>query len=183
MDKRIEEKMNEKKKAGWEIQREDGQERRIRQEKVWSPVYWKGSYTVEAAAILPITLFVLAALILCSFYVHDRVVFQSIACEIVAAGSNCYTEKEQKTVIGDLKKDVKEKRFLGSRHISSNVSSGKKEINASFSASYPMPGMAVQYFSGGVLKIKKGWSGKKEDPAEMIRIIRGAEKILSKSTG
>lgn len=156
---------------------------RKQQKKEEGAAYWKGSYTVEAAAILPITLFVLAALILCSFYVHDRVVFQSIACEIVAAGSNCYTEKEQKSVTNDLKKGVKEKRFLGSRNISSNVSLGKKEINASFSASYPMPGMAVRYFSKGTLKIKKSWSGKKQDPAEMIRVIRGAEKILNRSFG
>ncbi len=145
--------------------------------------YWRGSYTVEAAVVVPITFFVLAALILCGFYVHDRVVFQSIACEITAAGSNYCTEKEQKKVISDLKKSVKAKRFLGSRNISANVSSGKKEINAAFSASYPMPGMVIRYFSKGTLKIKKSWSGKREDPAETIRVLRGAERILNRSSG
>ena len=48
---------------------------------------WKGSYTVEAAVILPLTALILAAVILAAFYIHDRSCMQGMACEIASAGS------------------------------------------------------------------------------------------------
>lgn len=41
----------------------------------------RGSYTIEAAVLLSMITFVLAALILTAFYLHDRSVCQSTACE------------------------------------------------------------------------------------------------------
>ena len=43
--------------------------------------FWKGSYTVEAALVFPIILFVLAALLILAFYVHDRGILQGLAKE------------------------------------------------------------------------------------------------------
>lgn len=48
----------------------------------------KGSFTVEAAVLFSITFFVMGALILGTFYLHDRAVCQSVSCEAASAGSN-----------------------------------------------------------------------------------------------
>ena len=58
--------------------------------------FWKGSYTVEAALVFPIILFVLAALLILAFYVHDCGILQGLACETAVAGSNYITENERK---------------------------------------------------------------------------------------
>ena len=39
----------------------------------------KGSYTVEAAAVVSITFLVLASMLIGMFYLHDRAVFQGAA--------------------------------------------------------------------------------------------------------
>lgn len=44
--------------------------RKHREEKVGQDT-WKGSYTVEAAVILPLTALILAAVILAAFYIHE----------------------------------------------------------------------------------------------------------------
>lgn len=59
--------------------------------------FWKGSYTVEAALVFPIILFVLAALLILAFYVHDCGILQGFACETAVAGSNYITENERES--------------------------------------------------------------------------------------
>ena len=52
----------------------------------------KGSFTVEAAVLFSITFFVMGALILGTFYLHDCAVCQSVSCEAASAGSNLETQ-------------------------------------------------------------------------------------------
>lgn len=139
---------------------------------------WEGSYTVEAAMVFPIVLFVLAALIICAFYVHDRAVSQSIVCEMASAGSNFITEAERQEAMDAVKKQATASRFLGSRNLSLRSSSGKTEANAALSAEYPVPGMVMKYFAGGSLAIQKKWSSKTPDPAKAIWIMRGLKRLI-----
>ena len=65
--------------------------------------FWKGSYTVEAALVFPIILFVLAALLILAFYVHDCGILQGFACETAVAGSNYITENERKAAANQVR--------------------------------------------------------------------------------
>lgn len=143
----------------------------------------KGSYTVEAAVVMSLVFFVLGALILASFYIHDRAVLQGFICEITAAGSNFATEKERQEAVTNVKKQITAKRFMGSRSLSGNASAGKKEVSASWSAVFPIPGFAMKYLNGNQLKIEKKWTGKVVDPAEIIRKVRGADKFITGGNG
>lgn len=140
---------------------------------------WKGSYTVEAAAVVSITIMVLAALILVSFYAHDRAVFQSFACEIAAVGSNYATEGERTSTINSAKSQVSASRFLGSSSLSGSVQAGEEEVTVRWDAVYPVPGFAAEYLAGGELSIDASWTSQILDPTDTIRLIRGAGKLIT----
>ena len=116
---------------------------------------------MEAAFVMSITLFVLAALLICMFYLHDRAVMQASVCGIVAAGSNTASEKEQRRVTSELKNSLTQKRLTGSRNLSSQVSTGK-EISASWSGTYPVPGLAMEYFTNSSLPVHAALSLRKK---------------------
>lgn len=150
-----------------------------RQKGVMSPL--KASYTVEASFLMSITLFVLAALMICTFYLHDKAVMQAVVCEIASAGSNMATEEEQKQVTSELKNALTQKRLMGSRNLSGQVGTGKK-VSANWSGNYPVPGLAMEYFTNNNLPIQVSWSSEKLRPADMIRKIRGVKKLISGGT-
>ena len=77
--------------------------------------FWKGSYTVEAALVFPIILFVLAALLILAFYVHDRGILQGLACETAVAGGNYITENERKAAANQVRNQAGPERLMGSR--------------------------------------------------------------------
>lgn len=141
--------------------------------------YVKGSYTVEAAILLSITFFVMGALILGTFYLHDRAVCQSAACETAAAGSNLATQRERSEAVAKLKRQFKKSRLLGSRSLNGNTAAGAKQVFASWQAVFPVPGFAMKYYNGSRLGISGEWTSSVTDAADMIRKIRGAEKLLA----
>lgn len=139
----------------------------------------QASYTVEAALVFSITFFVLAAFFVLSFYVHDRAVMQSMVCEAALAGSNSVTQSDRTKAADQVRKNIKQKRFLGSRNLTGNVSSGEKQAMASWKAVYPVPGFAAKYFSKGYLQIQASWNSQVFHPSETIRKIRGAGEFLT----
>ncbi len=137
----------------------------------------KGSYTVEAALVMSVTVFVLGALILLTFYLHDRAVAQSLVCEIATAGSTQENEKKCAEAAQKAAGGVSASRFLGSRALSKDVSAGEKKASARVGASFPVPGFAVQYFSGGELSIDASWESAVLSPSETIRLFRGLGEL------
>lgn len=145
----------------------------------YTPLVWKGSYTVEAAMVVSITFLVLASLVIGTFYLHDRAVFQSMVCEIASAGSAYATESERENAVSTLKGEVSASRFLGSTELSGNATAGDDEVTASWSASYPVPGFAMQYLAGNELSIETSWTSKIAEPVDTIRLIRGAGELIT----
>ncbi len=144
---------------------------------------WKGSYTVEASIVVTVTILVLGALIILTFYVHDRAVSQALMCEAAAIGSNTATVEKRTKAVEEAKKQITASRFLGSRDVESSVSAGKKKVSASFDARYPVPGFAAQYFSGGELSIDTAWDCDVYDPAGAIRLIRFGKAMIGSVKG
>ena len=142
--------------------------------------YWKyksggftGSYTVEAAMVVPVVFFVLAALMIGAFYIHDRAVCQSIVCEIAARGSSFMTEAERKKDMKEAESQIRGERFLGSRELKGNSAMGSREVHVSWQGHYPVPGMVMKYLSGGSLSYQAKWDSRIVDPADTVRKIQG----------
>ena len=141
----------------------------------------KASYTVEASFLMPLIFFVLAGLLICTFYLHDKAVMQAAVCEVVSAGSNAATEKEQKQVIAGLKEAFTRERLMGTKSLSRRENTGKK-VSAEWSGNYPVPGLAIKYFSSDSLPVRASWSSEKIQPADIIRKIRGVRKLIDGGT-
>ena len=139
--------------------------------------FWKGSYTVEAALVFPIILFVLAALLILAFYVHDRGILQSLACETAVAGSNYITENERKMTAEQVRNQAGPERLMGSRNSQGHVAFGSSEVYARYTAVCPVPGMVMRYLSGNQLKIAKSWQVHIMNPSGWIRKQRGIMRI------
>lgn len=125
------------------------------------------------------TFFVLAALLIVTFYVHDRAVIQAITCEAASAGSNFITQKEGSSAAARVKKQMKVARLLGSKGLSGSAAVGTKEATASWKAAYPVPGMIMKYLDRNRLSIQARWTSRILDPADTIRKIRGAGELLT----
>ena len=134
---------------------------------------FSGSYTVEAAMVVPVVFFVLAALMVGAFYIHDRAVCQSIVCEIAACGSSFMTEAERKKAMKEAESQIRGERFLGSQELGGNSAMGSREIQVSWQGRYPVPGMVMKYLSGGSLSYQAKWDSRIVDPADTVRKIRG----------
>ncbi len=141
--------------------------------------FLRGSYTVEASVVVTMAMFVLAALILCTFYIHDRATLQAAVCEAASVGSNFATEKERKEAAQKVAGRVHEGRFLGSRNLNGNTALGSREATALWSAEYPIPGFAANYLAGGKLEIQRTWTCRILNPASTIRKIKGAGELLT----
>lgn len=141
--------------------------------------YQKGSYTVEAAVIMSLTFFVLVSLIICTFYLHDRVVMQGAACEAAAAGSNFAAADDGSKAALAVKKQMTAGRLLGSRNLQGSTAAGSREATAAWNAVYPVPGFVMKYLTKNSLSIHQTWTCKIPDPSDTIRKIRGAGELLT----
>lgn len=148
-------------------------------EKISGKKYLRGSYTVEAAVVMSLTVFVLASLILCTFYIHDRAVLQCMVCETAAAGSGFATDAERKEAAKTAAARIRAARFLGSRRLDGNAATGENEVTVVWNAEYPVPGFAAPYLSGNTIKVSKSWTSRILDPADTIRKIKGAGELLT----
>lgn len=140
--------------------------------------YLHGSYTVEGALVFSMTFFVLAALLIVTFYVHDRAVIQAVTCEAASVGTNFLTSKERSVAAAKVKKQFGQSRLLGSRNLSGNAAVGNKESTAIWKAVYPVPGMVMKYLSRNKLQIQAQWNGKIQTPSDTVQKIRGAGSFL-----
>lgn len=143
----------------------------------------KGSYTVEAAAVISMTFLVLGALIMAVFFAHDRAVIQSSVCEAAAVGCNYRTQAERSAAVQKVSGSVSEQRLLGSRNLEVTAGVGEKSVSAWGSAVFPVPGLFMSYFSGGSLDISCNWESKVLNPTDVIWKIRGAKLVIENLSG
>lgn len=155
------------------------QNKKERQNKKWKEKFYKGTYTVEAAILIPMILFVMVGLLTASFYLHDRAVLQAAVCEISSAGSNAMSDKEQKKAIDEAKKRIKEGRLMGSKNLSGKADGDQTKVSASYKAQYPVPGMAAVFYPQRNIQISVSWEKETVEAADMIRKIRGVRKLVN----
>ena len=143
----------------------------------------KGSFTLEAAVLIPLTVLILAAILIASFYIHDTAVLQGNACECAAAGANALTLAQQEQRMDQTKNRIKAGRLLGSRNRSGRAGTQGEQAKAAWTAEYPIPGMGGNLFADRRIPIAVSWSQEQIRPVRKIRIIRGVSSIFKKKEG
>ena len=139
----------------------------------------KGSYTIEISLLMGLILPVLTGIIYMNFFLHDRAFLQAAAHETVSWISLHPKEDSAEQVMEKLVQG----RMLGTEAVDICVNVGSKEVTASGSGTFRMPGMLQNLFEKtGVENISEVHL-RTEPPSRRIQKIRGlmktAEGILN----
>ncbi len=125
--------------------------------------YLKGSFTIEAAVIVPLILTVFAVILHLLFYYHDKNILGSVAYETASYGAGRQTVSEQ-----ELEQKFEERmrsKLLLFREVQSEVTILENEVKVT----------ARAWKKKSSLKIESAVS--KTEPEDYIRRIRKAKKI------
>ena len=135
------------------------------------------SFTVEASLLMGIILFVLVSLIYEGFYLHDSAAAQAAVCELAAAASNHWPEKDGEAALMRLRGDLEKNGWTAAEARSLSLSAGRDAVSASFTGSVRVPG-AAPFLGEGDLSITKSRSRSILKPADLIRRGRGIKALL-----
>lgn len=133
----------------------------------------KGSFTIEAACIMPLVLLVLMGCLYLCFFVHNRVWLTAAAYESALAGSMEGVKKD-----GDVSETARIRSrelgntgFFGAENLVSQVSAGKKvKVSYSFDTIAGYGGLKWhQKVTGSSLIVR---------PVKWIRTIKAASEIV-----
>lgn len=147
----------------------------------------KGSYTIEAALLMPLILGTIVILIFTSFFLHDRAVIYEGAISLANKYSNEQKlsndrikqklEAESRQVIND--------KVLCTKNISTQITVSNKEIIVKSQGNFYFPNMYVAQavFRKQNFDIEVTKKMKRLDPVSFIRNCRKVEKIINRISG
>lgn len=138
----------------------------------------KGSFTVEAACVMSLVLFVLIGVMYLSFFVHNRAWLTAAAYEAALTGSIEGVQKEGQPAEAAMQRsqELGNVGFFGAENLSRQVKSGR-EIEVSYTAD------TISGFGGFSWKLQAKGSSKVIRPVEWIRKIRAASTIIEEIGG
>ena len=126
----------------------------------------RGSFTIEAAMLVPLLLLVFSVLMNMLFYCHDKVVFMSLAHETLALG--CAREGMDKEELEHYFSARVKKRLLLFTQVEQEIQWGEEEIKVVCKAKKKAMSMEVEY------------GMKRTAPEDYVRSVR---KIIKMQEG
>lgn len=143
----------------------------------------KGSYTIEAALLMPLILGTIVILIYMSFFLHDR----AVICEGDIFLANKYTNEQNmsndkiRQKLETESKQVVNSQVICTKNISTQIIVKDKEISVSSSGEFSFPNMYVAkaVFNKQNFNISITKKMKRTKPVSFIRNCRKIEKFLN----
>lgn len=144
----------------------------------------KGSYTIEAALIMPLILGTIVVLLYMSFFLHDNAVIK----EGTILLANRYTN-ERKLSNAEIKQKLQEDsqqvildKVIATKNITADITVGDKKIKISSSGTFQFPHIYIvtTIFNKGNLTISSTKSIKRQDPVQFIRNCRVVESVINR---
>lgn len=145
---------------------------------------YKGSYTVEAACLMPLLLGVIVALIYLAFFLHDRAILTETVYMAALKGS--FLEESDNARIEHLVKQecnyVMEQDLivLKEEKVSVKVNKGSIFVQLSGRMNYPTLGVLRSIGISGVIRVTAKENLQRIKPVETIRLYRVAEGVIDK---
>ena len=112
--------------------------RRVKKNKGYRKLYAAGSLTLEAAFLLPLILAVICIVLYLSFYFHNQIVLEAIACESAIRAEQIEDEAEIYNILDKLL----ENRLLGGVVTKQQVFIRENEVEVILSGTMNIPGLA-----------------------------------------
>ena len=134
--------------------------------------------TVEAALLMTLIIPLLTAVIVFSFYLHDRAYLQAACTELAAMGNNLQVyEGLQEKVDGAMKDRLTESMMWTKRP---KGTAAVSEVGADVQAegSFAVPGLVTGLFGPDITQTRAEWSRNIYHPAELIWTVRSVKYVV-----
>ena len=133
----------------------------------------KGSFTIEAACVMSLVLFVLMGTLYLTFFVHNRVWLTAAACESALTGSLEGVRKDgNPEEAAEVRcRELGNVGFFGAENLTGQVQGGK-EIKVTYTAD------TISGFENFRWKFTADGSSGVIRPAEWIRKIKAASEVI-----
>ena len=95
---------------------------------------YKGSFTLEAAVVVPITMALIAGLLIFTLSVHDGVILKTVSTAIIMENASRFS-KEPENIQGKIL-DMLSKRLIVTRNIAVDVTGGEDDCTATCRGSF-----------------------------------------------
>ena len=134
----------------------------------------KGSFTIEAALLMPLILMVLMGLLYLDFFVHNRAWLTAAACEASLSGSMeaVYQDGQAQTVAEIRGEELGNVGFFGAENLRCHVNAGKKKVSVTYEAD------TIAGFGGFKWTLKTEGSSKVIQPVKWIRRLKAAKEAI-----
>ena len=106
----------------------------------------KGSFTLEAAIIMPVTMAVIAALLLFAISVHDGVVMNTVSTAAILENAGSFTN-DPENIPGTIR-DMLSKRLIIAKNIAVDVDEEQDQYMAICSGSFQIASGFLRMFTG-----------------------------------
>ncbi|MBR5930900.1 MAG: hypothetical protein IKZ95_02620 [Lachnospiraceae bacterium] len=106
----------------------------------------KGSFTLESAVIVPITMAVIVALLLFTLSVHDGVILNTVSTVIIMENASRFS-KEPQNIQGKIM-EMLSKRLVITRNIAVDVTGGEDDCTAECSGSFQIASGFIRGLTG-----------------------------------
>lgn len=133
----------------------------------------KGSFTVEAACVMSLVLFVLMGVLYLSFFVHNRAWLTAAACESALTGSMEAVRKDgqPEEAASVRSRELGNVGFFGAENLTGQVQSGK-EMKVTYTAD------TISGFGNLRWRLAVNGSSRVIRPTDWIRKVKAAAEVI-----
>ncbi|MBO7729771.1 MAG: hypothetical protein J6S31_02830 [Lachnospiraceae bacterium] len=107
---------------------------------------YKGSFTIEAAVIIPLAMALIAALLIFALAVHDGVIMNTVTVATIMENAGKFTE-DPENIREDVLKML-QKRLVVAKNISVEVDGTEDQCTAVSQGSFQITSGFIRYFTG-----------------------------------
>lgn len=107
---------------------------------------YKGSFTLEAAVVVPITMALIAGLLIFTLSVHDGVIMNTVSTAIIMENASRFS-KEPENIQGKIM-EMLSKRLIVTRNIAVDVTGGEDDCTATCSGSFQIASGFIRNLTG-----------------------------------
>lgn len=107
---------------------------------------YKGSFTLEAAVVVPITMALIAGLLIFTLSVHDGVIMNTVSTAIIMENASRFS-KEPENIQGKIM-EMLSKRLIVTRNIAVDVTGGEDDCTATCSWSFQIASGFIRKLTG-----------------------------------
>ena len=107
---------------------------------------YKGSFTLEAAVVVPITMALIAGLVIFTLSVHDGVILNTVSTAIIMENASRFS-KEPENIQGKIM-GMLSKRLIVTRNIAVEVTGGEDDCTATCSGSFQIASGFIRNMTG-----------------------------------